>query len=141
MANKRSVRSRIRGRGGGGYGARKKHRGKGSTGGKGMSGTGKKAGQLRTYVLKYFPNYFGKRGFHSKIRNLDIINLKDIQLRKDEFLKAGIAKKTAEGIEINLQGYKVLSEGELKDKFLIKAGAFSKKASEKIVILGSRIQE
>lgn len=134
---KRSARSRLRGHRGGGYGARKKHRGKGSKGGMGMAGTGKKAGQKRTYVLKYFPGYFGKKGFSSRNKRLDVINLKDIQARKEYFIERKIAKKTAEGIEINLKGYKVLGEGELKDKFIIKADKFSENAKEKIKKSGS----
>jgi large subunit ribosomal protein L15 len=136
----RSVRSRLRGNRGGGYGARKKHRGKGSKGGMGMAGTGKKAGQKRTYVLKYFPNYFGKKGFTSRNKKLDIISLDEIQKNLNSFIEKGIAKKTGEGIELNLKGYKVLSTGNLKDKFIIKADAFSENAKEKILKSGSKIK-
>ena len=138
---KRSKRSRLRGIKTAGHGSTKKHRGKGSKGGMGMSGTGKKAGQKKTYVLKYFPNYFGKRGFHSRNKKLKGINLRDIQGNLDNFIKDGLAKKTPEGIEINLNGYKVLGEGELKDKFIIKAFAVSEKAKEKIKASGSIIAE
>ena len=80
---KRSKRSRIRGRKTCGYGARKKHRGKGSKGGKGMAGTGKKAGHKVTWVLKYHPGYLGgRRGFTSlgqkKKLKLKTINLDEI---------------------------------------------------------------
>jgi len=138
---KRSKRSRLRGTKTAGHGSTKKYRGKGSKGGMGMAGTGKKAGQRRTYVLKYFPNYFGKRGFHSRTKKLKGINLKDVQGNLGNFIKEGIAKKTPEGIEINLKGYKVLGEGELKDKLIIKADAFSEKAKEKIKASGSIIAE
>jgi large subunit ribosomal protein L15 len=138
---RRSKRSRLRGQRTCGYGSRKKHRGKGSKGGMGMAGTGKKAGQKKTYVLKYFPDYFGKKGFRSRSKKLDAINLKDIQSRLNYFMEKKIAKKTSEGIEINLKGYKVLGEGELKDKFLIKASKFSENAKEKIAKSGSRIVE
>jgi large subunit ribosomal protein L15 len=141
MMRKRSARSRLRGHGGGGYGARKKHRGKGSQGGMGMAGTGKKAGQRRTYVLKYFPDYFGKKGFRGRGIKFKIINLKDIQLNVNSFIKEGIAKKTANGIELNLKGYKILGEGTLKDKFIIKASAFSESAKERIKSQGSSIEE
>jgi large subunit ribosomal protein L15 len=139
---KRSQRSRLRGHRGGGYGSRKKHRGKGSKGGRGMAGTGKRAGQKRTFVLKYFPEgYFGKKGFQSRKERLDEINLGQIQHNLNEFIKKGVAKKTPEGIEINLKGYKILSNGELKDKVLIRASAFSEKAKQKIESKGSKIIE
>ena len=137
---KRSRRSRLRGSRTAGYGSRKKHRGKGSKGGKGMAGTGKRAGQKRTFVLRYFPEgYFGKKGFQSRKEKLKGINLGQIQQKASEFIGKGIAKKTPEGIEINLKGYKILGEGELKDKFLIKASSFSEKAKKKIESKGSKI--
>ena len=47
-----------------GYGAKKKHRGSGNKGGKGMAGSGKRADQKKTMILKVFGNeYFGRHGF------------------------------------------------------------------------------
>ncbi len=137
IKKKRSKRSRLRGRRTCGYGSRKKHRGKGSKGGKGMAGTGKRAGQKRTWVLKYDPNYLGKKGFTSqkKLRQrkkMKIINLSQIQEQIDN----GLIKK---GGEIKLKNYKVLSRGTLKDKLIIKATAYSKKAEEKIKKAGGKI--
>jgi len=137
---KRDKRSRIRGHRGGGYGARKKHRGKGSKGGKGMAGSGKKSGTKRIYLLKYFPNYLGAKGkgFTSinekKKRKLEIINLDEINRRIDEFRKNGMLK----GEELNLEGYKVLGAGELKHKIVIKADKFSESAREKINSIGGK---
>ncbi|MEM1577491.1 MAG: uL15 family ribosomal protein [Candidatus Pacearchaeota archaeon] len=68
---KRDKRSRIRGRRTIGKGSRKKRRGKGSRGGKGMAGTGKRAGQKLTLIQKYYKGeYLGKRGFtsHKKLK-------------------------------------------------------------------------
>ncbi len=144
MKKKRSKRSRLRGRRSCGYGARKKHRGKGSKGGKGMAGTGKRAGQKRTWVFKYEPDYLGKRGFTSmkKLKNkINIINLSQIQNNFDTFLKKGLARKTNEGIKLELRGYKILANGELKDKFIIKATSFSKKVEAKIKKSGSKIMK
>lgn len=137
MIRKRSKRSRIRGRRTIGYGCKKKHRGKGSKGGKGMAGTGKRAGQKRTFLLKYEPNYFGKRGFVSlkkikRKKEIKTINLDELQEKLEEFLNQGIAKKTEKGIEIELKNYKILSRGNIKEKLIIKANSFSAKAKEKI---------
>lgn len=135
MRRKRSKRSRIRGRRTVGYGCKKKHRGKGSKGGKGMAGSGKRAGQKKTFLLKYKSNYFGKRGFVSlkKLKKeIKTINLDKLQEKLEEFLNQGIAKKTEKGIEIELKNYKILSRGNVKERLIIKANSFSAKAKEKI---------
>ena len=136
MSTLRHRRSRLRGRRTAGYGYKKKHRGKGSKGGKGMSGTGKKAGQKHTYVLRYFPEgYFGKKGFHPEKNTglkLKQINLDEIEEHLPKFIKEGIAKKSGNIIEINLKGYKILSRGKIKEKVKIIASAFSAKAEEKL---------
>ncbi|MFH1823412.1 MAG: uL15 family ribosomal protein [archaeon] len=120
--NKRSKRSRIRGGRSSGHGHKSKPRGKGSTGGKGMAGTGKKAGQKRLWLLRYFPNYLGKHGFTSRRKKLKEMNLEDIEKQK-EALKEGI---------YNLPKYKVLSRGNISKGVKVKAYSFSKKAKEKI---------
>ncbi|MEM4152944.1 MAG: uL15m family ribosomal protein [Candidatus Pacearchaeota archaeon] len=143
MIRKRSKRSRIRGKRTAGYGCKKKHRGKGSKGGKGMAGTGKRAGQKKTFLLKYVPNYFGKRGFTSikklKEKEKKTINLDELQEKLEKFLKQGIAKKTEKGIEIELKNYKILSRGDVKEKLIVKASSFSKKAKEKIEAAGGSV--
>lgn len=147
MKRKRSKRSRLRGRRSCGMGARNNYRGKGMQGGKGMAGTGKRAGQKKTWILKYAPDYFGKRGFVSvKKTKLEKkkkeINLDEIKEKLDEFLKTGTAKKTAEGIELELKGYKILSRGnidEIKEKLVLKASSFSDKAKEKIEKAGGSV--
>jgi large subunit ribosomal protein L15 len=138
---KRSKRSRLRGRGACGYGHKSKHRGKGSKGGKGMAGTGKRAGQLRTWILKYQPDYFGKHGFHSLRKpSYKTISLGQIHENMHKFLDKGIAKKSGETIEINLKNYKILSNGHIKEKVIIKAKSFSKKAQEKVEKIGGKIE-
>jgi len=144
--SKRDKRSRLRGRRTCGYGARKKHRSKGSKGGKGMAGSGKKSGTKRTYLLKYFPNYLGKKGkgftsIYEKKRNLEEINLDEINKKLELFKKSGIMKQTEKGAELNLEGYKVLGAGSLKHKLIIKASKFSGNAKEKIISSGSVIEE
>ena len=136
----RNKRSRLRGRKTCGWGSRKKHRGKGSIGGRGMSGSGKKAGQKTTFMLRYLPNYFGRKGFYSIGRKeLETINLNEIAKQMDNFLKEGMAKKTSGGIELNLSGYKILSKGNLKEKLIIKASAASEKTKEKIEKAGGKL--
>jgi len=135
---KRSKRTRIRGRGTMGYGT-KKHKGSGSHGGKGMAGTGKRGGAKLTYVRKFMMPYFGKQGFTSRKAGKDvynIINLKDINI--DKLIKSGMAKKTSEGIEITLCKHKLLGEGEIKERLIVK-GRVSKAAREKIEKAGGKV--
>lgn len=141
MARQRSKRSRIRGTHSCGYGFKKKHRGKGSKAGKGMSGSGKRAGQRRIYLFKYFPDYLGKRGFNSNKEKLQEINLRDVEININNFIKRGKAKKTSEGLEIDLRDFKILSKGNIKEKLIIHAGNFSKKAEEKVKKAGGLIKK
>ncbi len=126
---KRKKYSRMRGRRTCGYSA-KLHKGKGSKGGKGMAGTGKRADQKKTLIIKkYHGKYFGKQGVTSKRtakKRNKVINLR------------GIMEKYKPG-EINLSDYKILGDGEIKGKFVIKAKAASKSAVEKIKKEGGEI--
>ncbi|MFH1500684.1 MAG: uL15m family ribosomal protein [archaeon] len=129
---KKKKAKRMRGTRLHGY-SEKKHKGKGSHGGKGMAGTGKRGDQKKTYVLKYEYPYFGKKA--SKIRKREArkkqfksINLQQIQ---------GNLKKGA--TEVNLKGYKVLGTGEIKQKITITASAASKSAIQKIEKAGAKI--
>lgn len=144
MKHKRNKRSRLRGRKTCGWGSRKKHRGSGHRGGFGMAGTGKRADQKKTLIITQKPSYFGKHGFKSlqnvKCKKPIPINLFDIERKMNSFLERGIAKKTGEGIEVNLEGYKILGEGELKNKMVIIADSASNQALEKIKKAGCVIK-
>ena len=146
QAKKRKRSSRMHGRGMGthGYGSRKKHKKSGHHGGGGMSGSGKRADHKKTLVQKLFGHgYFGKQGITSKGTKRDKrkrINLSDIDFNIDKYIKAGIAKKTDKGIEINLGNYKILGEGEVKQKLVIKADSASQSAIEKVKEKGGEIQ-
>jgi len=110
----------------------KLNKGSGSRGGKGMAGSGKRGDQKKTLVIKLYGNkYFGKQGITSKKtakKKVKIINLREIE----EKFQAGEK-------EINLSGYKILGEGEIKGKFIIKARAASASAIEKIKKAGGDI--
>jgi large subunit ribosomal protein L15 len=110
-----------------GYGSPKKHRGKGSRGGRGMAGS---EGHRRTFLLKYKPGYAGKSGFRSKTgKKLKTINLRNL------VNLAGKEKK----IDLATKGYdKVLGTGEINVKLEVKADYFSKSAKEKIEKAGGK---
>lgn len=142
--HKRKKRSRLRGSRTAWYGARKKHKKSGHRGGIGMAGSGKRADQKKTLVLKLYGNaYFGKQGITSKgtkRKKENKINVGQIQSNIENFIKNGKAKKTKEGYEIDLRDYVILSDGEIKEKMIIRAKRASEKAIKKIKEAGGEIR-
>ena len=127
-----------------GRGSRKKAKKSGHHGGPGMSGSGKRADHKKTLVLKlYGHGYFGKQGITSKGTKRDKrkrMNLGEIQESIENFAKKGIAKKISGGFEINLSEFKILGDGEIKEKFIIQAKEASKSAIEKVKKAGGEIK-
>jgi len=139
--HKRKKYSRAHGRhmGTAGRGARKKAKGSGHRGGKGMSGSGKRADHKKTLITKkYGHKYFGKKGITSigsKRDNRKRINLQAIESNLEKY-----GKKTNNGFEVNLKDYKILGKGEIKNKLIIKAKEASKSAIEKVKEKGGSIE-
>ena len=108
-------------------------------GGKGMSGSGKRADHKKTLMTKlYGHSYFGKQGITSRGTKRDTrkrINLKQIGLNLEKY-----GKKKGDSFEINLSSYKILGEGEVKNKLIIKAKEASKSAIDKVKKAGGEIQ-
>ena len=144
-AKKRKKSSRMHGRkmGTHGYGARKKHKKSGHKGGKGMSGSGKRADHKKTLIHKlYGHKYFGKQGITSRGTKKDKrkkINLREIELNLESYIKKGIAKKTGDKFEINLNSHKILGTGNVKNKLIIKAKEASMSALKKIEKQGGQV--
>ncbi|MBI4176499.1 MAG: uL15 family ribosomal protein [Candidatus Aenigmarchaeota archaeon] len=139
MAKKRKKVIKMRGQKKHGYGSKKKHRGKGSRGGRGFAGKFK---HKKIMFKKYFPERYIKKRFKSLqekgIRKYGKpINLRDIQtIIERENLK--------ENQELNLteMGYdKVIGAGELKTAAVIKAALFSAGAKAKIEKAGGKFVE
>jgi len=125
---KRNKKSRARGNRTLGW-AMKKHKGSGNRGGKGMAGTGKRADQRKSWVIKNQFPYFGKQGTTSKStkkRVNKVINLWQIA----EKYKAG---------EIKLLDCTILGDGEISGKYIITAKGASKSAREKIEKAGGKV--
>src|SRR4030042_985264 len=120
LKTKRKKRSRSRGTGTCGW-AMKKHKGSGNRGGKGMSGTGKRADQRKTFVIAKLYPYFGRRGFTSRPTAKKISNV--LNLRE-------LSEKYGKEKEIKLENYKILGEGE-GFKAVIYAESASKSARDK----------
>ena len=118
-----------------GWGSKKKHRGKGSHGGKGMAGTGKRADTKKPTIINLYGNdYFGKHGFVvPQATTYKAINLRD--------LNTLIAKHSIKG-EINLKEYgygKLLAVGELRIALKITVERASAQAIEKVKNAGGSV--
>lgn len=138
--HKRKKSSRMHGKGMGthGGGSRKKRRGSGHKGGKGMAGTGKRAGQKKTLITKLYGNkYFGKQGVTSRKTERDKrkrINLREIEMNPEKY-----GKKSGDKFEVDLKEYKILGTGEVRNKLVIRAKEASKSAIEKVKKAGGEI--
>jgi len=127
MAFKRRKSTRYRGYKSHGRGFKKKARGSGHRGGFGKSGS---ENQKKTMFLNlYGNNYFGSdKALRKPIRKkLKVINLDDIQ------------RNFSSSKEIDLTGYKILGDGHVKSKLIIKAHSASKSAIEKIKKAGGSL--
>lgn len=138
VVNKRKKVVKYRGSGTHGGGAKKKRRGAGNRGGRGMAGSGKRADQKKPSIIQEYGNsYFGKKGFRrpqkvlvkKEVFNIDMLN---------KLADKGRLKK--EGELYLVENGKVLSRGSPRYKFNIKCG-ISKKAVEKIKGFGGIVNE
>ena len=122
---KRKKNTRHRGSHTASRGFKKKARGSGHRGGVGNAGSGKRADQKKNLIK----NPFGKNKTLRKkvVEKLKSINLRQVQENFD-------TKK-----EIILNGYKILSVGEVNTKLQIKADAASKSAIDKVKKAGGDI--
>ena len=140
--NKRKKNTRQRGSKTHGWGAKKKHRGQGNRGGRGMAGTGKRADSKKPSIWK--ERYFGKFGFVSKTPKPKInpVNISYIEQHIDKFLSNNLIKKE-DGfyfVELEKLGYnKLLGDGRISTKFKIKTPYASKTAIEKIKEAGGEV--
>ncbi len=138
---KRKKVNRYRGHSNHGGGARKKRRGAGSRGGRGMAGTGKRAGQKKAGM----PPVLGSHGFRplrtvSANKIISISNFTPERIY--QLLKEGKAVKENGFITINLQklGYtKLLGTGKTNQKLKLIIASCSKGAAEKIKAAGGEV--
>lgn len=116
-----------------GWGAKKKHRGGGSRGGRGMAGL---RGIKKSRMLVYMPEHFEKRGFKvplavKRAKAMRGINLKDLDILAE--------KKGLEEIDVRDFGFqKVLGTGKLSRKLVVKAEKITEKAIAKIEAMGGK---
>jgi len=119
-----------------GYGRVGQHRKSGSKG-------YRKAGRHKhgwTYVIKYEPEYFGKKGFTSPKslkREVKVINVGELEEIAEKY------GKTEEGkilVDLESLGYtKLLGSGKVTKPLIVKVASCSKSAAEKIEEPGGKV--
>ncbi|MEM4267276.1 MAG: uL15m family ribosomal protein [Candidatus Woesearchaeota archaeon] len=142
MKFKRKKKSRMRGSNSHGWGAKKKHRGAGHRGGRGFSGSGKRADQKKPRYWN--TDYFGKKGFKLKRQESVCINLQTLETQLNGFIASGDAVEKEGTIHINLSkmGYdKLLSKGNATRKYNIIVASATENAVKKIRSLGGEVKE
>lgn len=140
--NKRKKNTRQRGSKTHGWGAKKKHRGQGHRGGRGMAGTGKRADSKKPSIWKEM--YFGKHGFVSKTPKpqINAVNISYIEQHIDKFLSNNLVTKEDGfySIELEKLGFnKLLGDGKVSTKLKIKTPYASKTAVEKVKEAGGEV--
>lgn len=141
--NKRKKNTRQRGHKTHGWGAKKKHRGQGNRGGRGMAGTGKRADSKKPSIWKD-KDYFGKHGFVSKTPKVKInaVNISYVEEHLNIFLSKNLIKKENEvyNVELEKLGFnKLLGDGNVSLKFKIKTPYASKTAIDKVKEAGGEV--
>lgn len=112
-----------------GWGGKKKHRGGGSRGGRGMGGHRK---HKRSYLYANKIDYFGKRGFFSGKKEIRAVNVEEIP-------KIAAKSGSAE-IDLAKLGYdKLLGRGDIDKAYKVTVDSASKSAIEKIEAAGGKV--
>ncbi|MFA4819739.1 MAG: uL15 family ribosomal protein [Candidatus Aenigmatarchaeota archaeon] len=122
---KQKVR-KWRGRTSHGWGCKKKHRGGGSQGGRGLGGGHK---HKFSFVTSKDPGRYGYKGFYSKRKTDKTLNINDIE------------KMDGNNFDLGKLGYdKLLGTGKINRSVVVKVKKFSKMAKEKIEKAGGKIE-
>jgi len=132
--NKRKKNSRQRGSWTHGWGEKKKHRGAGSRGGRGMAGTGKRGDAKKPSIWK--ERYFGKFGFVSR-KKIKIVsqNLEFLEKNAEKLVAKKLVSKEGDHYVVDskkLKFNKLLGKGKLTKKFKIDVPYASKKAIDSV---------
>ncbi|MBI2143578.1 uL15 family ribosomal protein [Candidatus Woesearchaeota archaeon] len=123
-----------------GWGSKKKHRGSGNRGGKGMAGTGKRADQRKPSIWK--TDYFGKHGFvHRRIVH-NTVNVEYLDQNVEKLAVLNLAKREGNGYIVNIAdlGFdKLLGKGKVAKRMVITASSASPRAVESIKAAGGEV--
>ncbi|HLP79540.1 MAG TPA: uL15 family ribosomal protein [Acidobacteriota bacterium] len=139
VVNKRKKNSRHRGSWTHGWGEKKKHRGAGSRGGRGMAGTGKRADTNKPSIQED-PKYFGKWGFVRPVA-IERINAINVQTLASNLVSLGAEKKgTAYVVDLTKTQYnKLLGSGDIAVAVQVTVKYASASAAEKVKAAGGSV--
>ncbi len=136
----RKLRGRTRSMGWGRIGQHRKSGSKGGTGGSGMNK------HRRSWALKYYPNWYGKKGFTSprdkKSYEKKIVTLEELSNIIYHMAKDNGVRREGDKMLINLKemGYeKLIGKGKVYDRLKIFVKKASRKAIEKVKESGGEI--
>ncbi len=140
-ANRRKKDTRMRGSHTHGWGSKKKHRGSGNRGGKGMASTGKRSDAFKPSIWK--EEYFGKHGFwHRGAIIHDVVNVSYIDQNIEKLAGENLAKAHGGSYEINIAdlGFdKILGDGKVKKKLMVTARYASARSIDAIKAAGGEV--
>ncbi|MBI2580390.1 50S ribosomal protein L15 [Candidatus Woesearchaeota archaeon] len=140
--NKRKKDTKQRGSHTHGWGSKKKHRGSGNRGGKGMAGTGKRSDAIKPSI--WAEEYFGKHGFVRKgsKRGPVSVNVGFIDENAERLAARKVATQDngAYIIDIGELGFgKLLGKGKVTKKLVITANYASASAAEAVKAAGGQV--
>ncbi len=98
-----------------------------------------------TYVIKYEPNYFGKRGFTSPRslgRETKVINVGELEDLASKLLATNQLNKEGGKVLLDLEslGYtKLLAKGKISKPLTVKVASCSKRAADKVREAGGQV--
>lgn len=141
VVHRRSKSTKFRGRTTHGLGSKKKGRGAGNRGGRGMAGSGKRADHKKERIYKlYGPEYFGKHGFHrpqKMVVSLHTLNVGDLVTLLPTLSVA--QHDGAYHVDLSSLGYdKLLGRGDVRVKLVV-SGRVTARAREKIEGAGGAV--
>jgi len=144
MVVRRKKKSRyMRGYRNQGYGSIGQHRKSGSRGGRGAAGMHK---HKWPWVVKYYPDWFGKHGFTrppSVTTEIKGINVGELDEIIDQLVKRGQLTPDEEGyynIDLSVLGYnKLLGKGRIRYKVRVKVFEATERAIEKVKSVGGEV--
>ena len=145
-AERRKKVRKLRGSRTHGWGHPKKHRGKGSRGGVGNSGKGKRGQHKMSLLNSLGIKNIGAHGFkrpQEVIVAVTAINLRDVEARLDKWVKKGLATEEKGIIIVDMDKVgvtKVLGAGRVSRKIHVKADRISASAKEKIEKAGGKAE-
>ncbi len=123
-----------------GWGRVAQHRKSGQRGGRGKAGRHK---HLWSYVLRYEPDYWSKKGFYSPRRKeVNIVNVGELEELATK-LSAKNSLEEKDGVaflDLDKLGYnKLLGMGSITKPFSIKVASYSESAAKKVEEAGGKL--